>query len=131
MPVPGRYDAPEYCIVRDQQYDRVAIGSSTLGQAKFIARALMYVSNVVVGIRSAASLAALGMITHHHATPATAGSIVAAKTLTWISATSIGSYQTMALNRTLNAGEAISLVFNDAKGKVHVSYTYQLLPPVG
>ena len=126
----GRYDHPENIITRDQQYDRVAITSSTLGFAKFHARALMYVTNVIVGIRSAASMIALGMITHHHATLATAGSVVAAKTLTWISANSVGSYHTMALNRTMNAGEALSLVFNDAKGKVFVEYQYQLLPTV-
>jgi len=126
----GRYDHPENVITRDQQYDKVPITASTLAVAKFHARALMYVTNVIVGIRSVASLAALGMVTHHHSSISAAGSVVSGATLTWVSATSVGSYHTMALNRTMNAGEALSLLFNDAKGKVFVEYQYQLLPTV-
>jgi len=126
----GRYDHPENIITRDCQMDRVAITSSALSFAKFHARALMYVTNVIVGIRSVASLAALNMAAQHHASIAAAISAISGATLSWISATSVGSYHTLALNRTMNAGEALSLKFNDAKGKVFVSYQYQLLPTV-
>ena len=126
----GRYDHPENIITRDQQYDKVAITASTLPVAKFHARALMYVTNVIVGIRSVASIPALNMAAQHHASIAAAVSAIAAATLSWVSATSVGSYHTLALNRTMNAGEAISLLFNDAKGKVFVEYQYQLLPTV-
>lgn len=122
------YDAPEFNITRDQQYDRVAITSSTLYFAQFIARARMYVTNIVVGIRSVASLAALTMIVGHKVSAAAAFSAVAGTTTAWISATSVGSYHTVALNRTLAAGEGLGLVFTDAKGKVFVSYEYQILP---
>lgn len=122
------YDAPEFNITREQQYDRVAITSSTLYFAQFIARARMYVTNIVVGIRSVASLAALTMIVGHKVSAAAAFSAVAGTTTAWISATSVGSYHTVALNRTLAVGEGLGLVFTDAKGKVFVSYEYQILP---
>lgn len=126
----GRYDHPENVITRDAQFDRVAITSSSLSFAKFHARALMYVTNVIVGIRSVASIPALNMAAQHHASIDAAISAIAGATLSWVSATSVGSYHTLALNRTLNAGEALSLKFNDAKGKVFVEYQYQLLPTV-
>lgn len=122
------YDSPEYNITRDMQMDRVAITSSTLYFAQFVARARMFVSNISVGIRSAASLAALTMIVGHKISTNAAFSAVAGSTTAWISATSVGSYQTVALNRTLESGEALGLVFTDAKGKVHVVYEYQILP---
>lgn len=124
----NRYDAPEYTITRDVQQDWVAITSSTLYFAQFHARGRMYVTNIIVGIRSAASLAALTMIVGHGTSLAAAFSAVAATTTAWISATSVGSYHTVALNRTLAAGEKLGLVFTDAKGKVFVSYEYQILP---
>lgn len=122
------YDSPEFNITRDAQHDRVAITSSTLHFAQFHARARMYVTNIVVGIRSAASLAALTMIVQHKASIAAAVSAIAGTTTAWISATSVGSYHTVALNRTLAAGECLGLIFSDAKGKVFVSYEYQILP---
>lgn len=122
------YDSPEFNITRDQQYDRVAITSSTLYFAQFVARARMYVTNIVIGIRSVASLAALTAIVGHGVSIAAAFSAVAGTTTAWISATSVGSYQTIALNRTLAVGEKLGLVFTDAKGKVFVSYEYQILP---
>lgn len=122
------YDSPEFNITREVQYDRVAITSSTLYFAQFVARARMYVTNIVVGIRSAASLAALTMIVGHKISVNAAFSAVAGTTTAWISATSVGSYQTVALNRTLAVGEALGLVFTDSKGKVHVMYEYQILP---
>ena len=122
------YSGAEYNITRDAQFDRVAITSSTLYFAQFIARGRMYVTNIVIGIRSVTSLAALTAIVGHGATPSTAFSAVAGTTTAWISATSVGSYQTIALNRTLAAGEKLGIVFTDAKGKVFVSYEYQILP---
>lgn len=124
----NRYDAPEYNILREQQYDRVAITSSALYFAQFIARAKMYVTNIIVGIRSVASLAALTAIVGHKISAMAAFSAVAGTTTAWISATSVGSYQTIALNRTLNAGEGLGIVFTDSKGKVYVSYEYRVLP---
>jgi len=122
------YDSPEYNVTRDCIQDRVAITSSTLYFAQFIARARMYVTNIVVGIRSVASLAALTAIVGHKVSAAAAFSAVAGTTTAWISATSVGSYHTIALNRTLAAGEGLGLVFTDSKGKVYVSYEYQILP---
>jgi len=122
------YDSPEYTITREAIQDRVGITSSTLYFAQFVARARMYVTNVVIGIRSAASLAALTAIMGHKVSAAAAFSAVAGTTTAWISATSVGSYHTIALNRTLAAGEGLGLVFTDAKGKVYVSYEYQILP---
>ena len=122
------YDSPEYNITRDQQFDRVAITSSTLYFAQFYARARMYVTNVIIGIRSAASLAALTAIMGHRASANAAFSVVAGTTTAWISATSVGSYQTIALNRTLALGEYLGIVFTDSKGKVHVMYEFQILP---
>jgi hypothetical protein len=123
-----QYDGPQYNRVDYAQYDRVAITSSTLYFAQFIAHARMYVTNIIVGIRSVASLAALTMIVGHGASAAGAFSAVAGTTTAWISATSVGSYHTVALNRTLASGEKLGLVFTDAKGKVYVSYEYRILP---
>lgn len=122
------YDSPEFNITRDSQQDRVGITSSSLYFAQFYARARMYVTNIVVGIRSAASLNALTCIVGHRISANAAFSAVAATTTAWISAASVGSYQTIALNRTLNLGEYIGLNFSDSKGKVHVTYEYQILP---
>lgn len=123
-----RYDHPEYLVTREQQYDRVAVTSSALYFAQFIARARMYVTNVVIGVRSAASVPGLGAAMGHKISANAAFSAVAAATATWVSATSVGSYHTIALNRTLAAGEGLGILFNDAKGKVFVSYEYQILP---
>lgn len=122
------YDHPEYTITREMQYDRVAITSSALYFAQFMARARMYVTNIVIGIRSAASLAALTAIVGHKISANVAFSAVAGTTTAWISATSVGSYHTIALNRTLAIGEGLGIVFTDSKGKVFVSYEYQILP---
>ena len=122
------YDSPEYNITRECIQDRVAITSSTLYFAQFVARARMYVTNIAIGIRSVASLAALTAIVGHGVSAAAAFSAVAGTTTAWISATSVGSYHTIALNRTLAIGEKLGIVFTDAKGKVYVSYEYQILP---
>ena len=122
------YDAPEFNITRDMQFDRVAITSSSLYFAQFYARARMYVTNIIIGVRSVASLAALTAIAGHRLSANAAFSAVAGTTVAWISATSVGSYQTIALNSTLLIGEYLGLVFSDAKGKVHVMYEYQILP---
>lgn len=127
-PLNQNYDGPEYNITRDQQYDRVAITSSTLYFAQFVARARMYVTNIIIGVRSVASLAALTAIVGHGTSIAAAFSNIAAATVAWISATSVGSYHTVALNRTLAAGEKLGIVFSDAKGKAFVLYEYQILP---
>lgn len=124
----NRYDAPEYNITHEAIMDRVAITSSTLYFAQFIARARMYVTNIVIGVRSVFSIKALTAIVGHGTSAMAAFSAVAGTTTAWISADSVGSYQTIALNRTLAAGEKLGLVFTDAKGKVYVSYTYQILP---
>ncbi len=128
-PLNNNYDAPEFNITRDTQFDRVAVTSSTLYFAQFYARARMYVTNVIIGVRSVASLAALTATVGHRisanaAFSVAAGSLIAA----WISATSVGSYQTITVNRTLALGEYLGLVFSDAKGKFHVMYEYQILP---
>jgi hypothetical protein len=122
------YDHPEFNITREVQHDRVAITSSSLYFAQFIARARCYVTNIVIGIRSVASLAALTAICGHKISQNVAFSAVAGTTTAWISATSVGSYQTIALNRTLAVGEGLGLIFTDSKGKVHVTYEYQILP---
>jgi hypothetical protein len=127
-PLNNSYDSPEYNITREAVMDRVAITSSSLYFGQFIARARMYVTNVVIGIRSAASLAALTAIMGHKVSANAAFSAVAGTTKAWVSATSVGSYHTVALNRTLAAGEGLGIVFTDAKGKVYVSYEYQILP---
>ena len=124
----NNYDAPEYNVTRDTQFDRVAITSSTLYFAQFYARAKMYVTNIIVGIRSATSLATLTMNVGHRLSAQAAFSLVAATTTAWISSTSVGSYQTVALNRTLNAGEYLGLIFTAVQGKVHVMYEYRILP---
>ena len=122
------YDAAEFNITRDQQFDRVGITSSTIYFAQFYARARMYVTNIIVGIRSVASLAALTAIVGHRASANAAFSAVAGTTTAWISATSVGSYQTIALNRTLALGEYLGLIFTDSKGKAHVMYEFRILP---
>ena len=122
------YDSPEYNITRDAQHDRVAITASTLYFAQFHARARMYVTNIIVGVRSAFSLAAVTAIVGHGTSLAAAFSAVAGTTTAWLSATSVGSYHTIALNRTLAAGEKLGVLMTDAKGKVFVSYEYQILP---
>ena len=127
-PLDKSYDSPEYNVTRDFQFDRVAIASSTLYYAQFYARARMYVTNLIVGIRSVSSVAAQSMLVGHRANAAAAFSVVAASTLAWISATSVGSYQTLALNRTLALGEYLGLQFKESSGKVHVMYEYQILP---
>ena len=53
---------------------------------------------------------------------------MAGGTLAWISATSVGSYHTFAINRTLAAGEKLGVSFEVVTGKAYVSYEYQLLP---
>ena len=122
------YDAPEYNVTRDTQMDRVALTNSALYYAQFHARARMYVTNIVIGIRSAASAAAVTAIVGHAVSLNAAFSAVAGTTTAWISATSVGSYHTIALNRTLAIGEKLGLIFTDAKGKIFVSYEFQILP---
>lgn len=124
----SEYNAPEHQVTREIVQDRVAVTSSTLYFAQFVARAKMYVTNAIIGVRSVASLAALTAIAGHGVSAAAAMSAVAGSTTAWISATSVGSYQTMTLNRTLLTGEKIGLVFTDAKGKFYVSYEYTVLP---
>lgn len=123
------YDSPEYNVTREVQMDRVAVTSSSLYFAQFYARARMYVTNCIIGVRSVASVAAMTAVVGHRANAnaafsVAAGSLVAA----WISATSVGSYQTITVNRTLEAGEFLGIQVNDAKGKLHVTYEYQILP---
>lgn len=123
------YDSPEYNITREMQFDKAAITASTLYIAQFYARARCYVSNVVIGLRSVASVAALTATVGHKANAAAAFSVAAGSLIAaWISATSVGSTHTIAVNRTLAAGEYLGILFNDAKGKVHVVYEYQILP---
>lgn len=127
-PLDNSYSAPEYNITREAIYDRVAITASTIYFAQFMARARMYVTNIVIGVRSVASLAALTAIVGHKISAMAAFSAVTGSTTAWISATSVGSYHTFALNRTLAAGEGLGIIFTDSKGKVYVSYEYQILP---
>ena len=122
------YDGPEYNITHDKQFDRVAVASSALYYANFYARARMYVTNIIVGIRSVASIAAQTAVFGHKLSANAAFSVVASSTLGWISANSVGSYQTLALNRTLLIGEYLAVRFADASGKYHVMYEYQVLP---
>ena len=121
------YDAPEYNVTRDYQVDRIIVASSAIYYAQFVARGRMYVTNIIVGVRSVFSAAALTTIVGHGASIAAAFSLVASSTLAWISATSIGSYHTVALNRTLAAGEKLGVSFTVVTGKAYVSYEYQLL----
>lgn len=128
-PLNLNYDAAEFNITRDAQFDRVAITASTLYFAQFYARARMYVTNCIIGIRSIASVAAMTAVMGHRANAAAAFSVAAGSLVAaWISATSVGSYQTITVNRTLELGEYLGIQFNDAKGKVHVMYEYQILP---
>lgn len=122
------YDAPEYNVTRDYQVDRIIVASSAIYYAQFVARGRMYVTNIIVGVRSAFSAAALTTIVGHGASIAAGFSLVASSTLAWISATSVGSYHTVALNRTLAAGEKLGISFTVVTGKAYVSYEYQLLP---
>ena len=122
------YDGAEFNVTRDSQHDRVAVTSSTLHFAQFVARARMYVTNIQIGVRSVFSLAAVTAIVGHGVSAAAAFSAVAGTTTAWLSATSVGSYHTIALNRTLASGEKLGIVFTDAKGKVFVSYEYRILP---
>lgn len=125
----NNYDAPEFNITRDQQFDNVAITSSALYFAQFYARARCYVSNIIIGVRSIASVPALTAVIGHRVNAAAAFSVAAGSLVAaWISATSVGSYQTIVANRTLEAGEYLGIKFNDAKGKVHVMYEFQILP---
>lgn len=126
--VVAKYDHPEYLVVREKMYDRVAVGSSTLKYALFHARVTMYVSNILIGVRSAASLAALTAWAVLADTIEGTYSAVAGSTVAWISATSVGSVQTIALNLTLAANSYLGLQFTDAKGKYFVEYQYQILP---
>lgn len=130
--VSARYDHPEYLISRECQYDRVAITASTLKFACFHARVKMYVANILVAMRSIASLAALTCIAYISDSIEGTASAIAGTTIAWISATSVanlgGSIQTIALNLTLNADQFLSLGFSDAKGKVFVEYQYTVLP---
>src|SRR3990167_7094863 len=112
----NNYDAPEYTITRDAQFDRVAITASTLYFAQFVARGRMYVTNIIIGVRSIFSLAAVTAIVGHGTSIAAAFSDVAGTTTAWLSATSVGSYHTIALNRTLAAGEKLGILMTDAKG---------------
>ncbi len=123
------YDSPEFNITRELQHDRVAVTSSALYFAQFYARARCYVTNIIVGVRSVASAAALTVAAGHRtsanaAFSVAAGSLIAA----FISANSVGSYQTITVNRTLAVGEYLGLQFSDPKGKYHVTYEYQILP---
>lgn len=128
-PLNNNYDAPEFNITREQQFDRVAITSSALYFAQFYARARMYVTNLIIGVRSITSVPALTAVVGHRANAAAAFSVAAGSLVAaWISATSVGSYQTITVNRTLELGEYLGIQFNDAKGKVHVIYEYQILP---
>ncbi len=122
------YDAPEYNITREQEYDMIPVAISTRYYAQFVARGRMYVTNIIIGVRSVFSAAALTTAVGHAASIAGAFSIVASSTLAWISATSVGSYHTFAINRTLAAGEKLGVTFTVVTGKAYVSYEYQLLP---
>lgn len=122
------YDSPEFNITRDAQFDRVAPTVSTLYYAQFYARARMYVTNIIIGVRSVASIAALTAIAGHRASANAAFSVVASSTLAWISGNSLGSYQTFAINRTLAAGEYLGYLFKEPSGEYHVTYEYQILP---
>jgi hypothetical protein len=120
------YDSPEYNITRDAQFNAPILASSVY-VARFFARARCYVTNIIVNLTSVASVAALTADVGHGSHAAAAYSATAVSTA-WLSAPSAGSTKTIALNRTLAAGEKLGLLFNDAKGKVHVTYEYQILP---
>ena len=97
------YDAPEYNITRHAQFDMIPVTISTRYYAQFVARGRMYVTNIIIGVRSVFSAAALTTAVGHGASIAAAFSIVASSTLAWISATSVGSYHTFAINPPLAA----------------------------
>ena len=122
------YDGPEYNVTRDQQYDRFSPLVSTVYYAQFYARARMYVTNIIIGVRSVASIAALTAIAGHRASANAVFSVIAGSTLAWISGTSVGSYQTFAINRTLAAGEYLGYLFKEPTGKYHAMYEFQILP---
>ena len=81
-----RYDAPEYNVTREQVFDMIAVTASTRYYAQFVARGRMYVTNIIIGVRSVFSAAALTTAVGHGTSIAAAFSIVAASTLAWISA---------------------------------------------
>ena len=126
-PLDRNYDSPEYNITRDAQFV-VDPGASTLYNAQFYARARMYVTNIVVGIISAASVAAITTNFGHKASAVAAFSVVASSTLTFLSALSLNTYMTFAINRTLAAGEYLGWKTNEPTGKFHVTYEFQILP---
>lgn len=123
------YSGPEYNVSHVSEHDRVAAASSAIYYAQFVARAKMYVSNIIVGVRSAFSAAALTVNAGHGVSISAAFSAITGSTVAWISATSVGSYHTIALNRTLEAGEKLGVRFTVVTGKAYVSYEYRLLPP--
>lgn len=122
------YDGPEYNITRDHQVDTGQVTVSTLHMAQFVARSRVFVSNIIVGVRSAFSAAALTAIVGHGTSIAAAFSAVAGSTLAWISATSVGSYHTFAINRTLATGEKLGVRFTVVTGDAAVLYEYRILP---
>ena len=126
--VDSNYDHPEYTIVRERVYDRVGATSSTLDFARFRARVKCYVSNIIVGLRSVASAAAVTAFACLMDSFEGTVSAIAGSTIAWISATSVGSVQTIALNLTLTANQFLGLKFSDPKGKYYVEYQYQILP---
>lgn len=124
------YDHPENVVLREAIMPKVAITASATPLAAFRARVKMYVTKVIVGINSVASLAGLVLQVKHGVSLQGISSVVAGGTtaLTWVSATSLGSVHTAEINKTLEAGEFLCLTANDAKGKVFVEYQYQVLP---
>lgn len=122
------YDGPEHNITRDHQVDFIAVTVSTNHYAQFHARARVFVSNIIVGVRSVFSAAALTTIVGHGTAINAAFSAVAGSTLAWISATSVGSYHTFAINRTLATGEKLGVRFTVVTGKAFVGYEYRILP---
>lgn len=125
-----RYDHPEFVIERQCVMDRVGITSSALKFAMFRARAKYYVTKVIVGLRSVASIPGLVLTLYHGVSMQGVASAVAGSptALSWLSATSLGSVHTFEANRTLNTGEFLAIGANDAKGKIYVEYIYQILP---
>ena len=127
-PLNNNYDAPEYNITRDCQFSDVGPAVSTKYYAQFVARARMYVTDVIVGITSAASVAAITTFFGHKATATTAESAIAGSTMTFLSALSLNTYMTYAMNRTLAAGECLAWLSKEPTGMFHVTYEYQILP---
>ena len=127
-PLNNNYDAPEFNITRDHQFTDVEPNVSTKYYAQFVARARMYVTNIIVGITSAASVAAFTTFFGHKATVTTAESAIAGSTMTFLSALSLNTYMTYALNRTLAAGECLAWLSKEPSGRFHVTYEFQILP---